>query len=297
MRKKAELNSKLYFVLILLAVLIIPFTLFKFKIFNGITGDATAAYKNVTLTVGNTAPHIDQLSAISAQTIIPNSTQLVTLWFIATDQNGVGTLKTAGSFGFFALTGETTRNNLSCTQYNVINSTSENVTCVIGVKYYDSPGTWTINVSINDTSNAEAHNDTTNFTLGSTVAVIQAPLNLSWTTSLNPTDTNKLADQPINVTNAGNMNISNLSDMAFDLVSGSNNFGSSNFTVSNASATACGSVLKLANNTAINITGSNNYRYTKGNNITTLYYCIPTVPLVTSGNYASSYTWITTANG
>ena len=207
MKKSAKINFKPV-ILIAITILIMPVAFAGFlDVWNSITGRATTGTADVSITIGNTAPEINMVQSISAQSVTEASTSAVTFWFVATDADGVANLDDSTAQGRFQRTGEATRSNTSCSWTADINSTSANYTCTIDIWYWDGAGAWTINATIQDINNAGAENSSTTFTLQETTAMVMSPTNLTWT-SISTSSTDTLSNNdPITINNTANKNI------------------------------------------------------------------------------------------
>ena len=128
-----------------------------------ITGKATSDTTALNITIGNSAPTIPFVQAISAQDPVIGSTRSITFNFTAQDTDGVANLNDSTAAAYFQKSGETTRSNTSC----VAGSTSgnqKNYSCPIDMWYFDLNGAWTINATISDVNDANGENSSTTFT-------------------------------------------------------------------------------------------------------------------------------------
>lgn len=297
MNKSGHIKSVL-FISIIFLTLLIPIAFagwFDFFKSNGITGKVVNGTNMVTLSIGNTAPFIDQVSNISDVVINASTTTQVNMWYIVNDSNGVSDIKDSSARVFFTKTGETTRSNTSCRRTANISGVSANFSCGVKIWYYDAGSAWTVNVSINDTGNNLAYNDSTTFNIMSSIHINMSNNTLTWN-SLTVGATDIGAILPINLTNVGNQNITNITIKAYDLLGELYNdtIGVGNFSVKNQSG--CNGY-NLVNDTKIQGIYNTIPRFTKGNNNQSIYYCIESVPNVNSDTYNSTSPWITTAEG
>ena len=304
MNKKLKFNFKIY-ILIALLTLTIPIAFagwFDFLKGADVTGKAinTVNFNTSVVISQNAAPVITQVSVISSQTPTAASTTAVSFWFVANDTNGASDLTNSTSSAIFSSSGETSRTNTSCTGVNDPSSQSRNFSCVVLMYYYDAAATWVVNVSVNDSANAKAYNDTTSFTYNSDLNINLSATSLSWT-GLGANSFNNSAASPINVTNIGNKIITNISVKAFDLLKDGTSstylIGAGNFSTTNGSSCALGYKNILVNNTEVNMTASNmtTYLYGKGKNVTSVYYCLDVPAALPTGTYNTTNQWITKA--
>jgi len=259
-------------IIILLMLLIIPFVSASFfdfpnikevnlNIKNWITGKATSATTTLNITIGNTAPIVNNITPISAQSVTAGSITNVTFTFVATDADGVSNIDNTTASGRFNISaGDDKRFNSSCKVLpTVISTTQANFSCTIALWYWDPSGQWTVNASIKDTPGAYAQNYSTNFSLGSTTAMNMTPTALTWS-SVGPLSTNTLANQNITIFNIANKNITanNVNVTAISMqgeTTTTEHLNASNFTVSIANA--CDTGATMVNATTISITPSN----------------------------------------
>ena len=172
----------------------------------GITGHATSQSVNVNVTIGNTAPRVVAVTAISAQNPTEDGITQITFNFTANDTDGSGNLKTI-ALANLTKSGETTRSNVTCTQVNTYATNYANYSCSIGLLYYDGSGTWTVTAQVNDTSNALGQNTTTTFTYNQLSAFTSQPASLTWA-AISPGSTNQSSNNhPILLNNTGNKDI------------------------------------------------------------------------------------------
>lgn len=256
---------------------------------------ATKICCNLT-TAANNAPVINDISNIPSQSITEAGINYVEFSVLASDENGVANLNDNSLNATFSKSGETTRFNSSCSWLSDINTTTANYTCTIGLWYWDGAGTWDVNATILDLSNAQspAYNET--FTLSETTAMVMSPNSLGWAT-LFPGGLDKLSNNdPIIINNTGNKDITsgNVRVKAYDLTGETNPsyiIPAANFTVNVDDA--CEGT-QMQNNTAIGIAGSispagNN---SAGNGQEQLYFCLEEVPNIIQQAYSTVLNWV-----
>ncbi|MEK6945950.1 MAG: hypothetical protein AABW63_04130 [Nanoarchaeota archaeon] len=259
-----------------------------------ITGYATSSTASLNITIGNSAPTIGYVDAISAQDPSIGTTKSVIFNFTATDTDGYTNLDSTTAKAYFQKVGETTRSNTSCAANGTASGNSQNYVCTINMWYFDINGAWTINVTIDDINGAHAENSSTTFTYNLQTAMTMSPTSLTWTpVGLSDTDTGSNND-PIVVNNSGNDVNLNINVTAYNLrgeITTTQYIYANNFTIENASQGCSGAA--MTNATSINVTtailqkGNNTLNY---NNDTSgqeqIYFCLKGVP---SGISAQSY--------
>jgi hypothetical protein len=249
----------------------------------------------------NSAPVISFVSDPGSPIPAAGSTTAVTFWFIANDSNTANDLVNSTSTATLTASGETTRANSPCTGMNDPTTNSRNFSCTVNMYYYDAATTWTINVTVNDSANNKAVNDTRTFSYQGLLHINLTSNTLSWTGQAANTF-NRSADSSINLSNIGNLVIRNITVKGFELLKDGtdsvNKLGASNFSVTNYTGRTCAVGLKttLSNNSEVNMTlNMTTYVYNKGVSNTSLYYCLD-IPNVLTGTYNTTNQWITTGN-
>ncbi len=280
---------------IIIILFILPFVSAGFfgSFWDTITGRATSGNFNVNITVGNNAPEIEYVMAISNQVPTEAGATAVQFWFQANDSDGVLNLDNTTAFARFTRNGA--ERNASCTPVNVVGSYAVNYSCTVNMWYYDANGTWSVNVSIEDVNGAYGENTTTTFDYQLLTAMVLGPNQVAWP-SVTVTQTDILASNSIILNNTGNKNVTagNIQINATDLVGESNTayfIPAGNFTSNVASA--CGGTI-LVNNTYTAVTGAvlppgNN---TAGEGQEELFFCLEAMP-----STLISQAYSTAANG
>ena len=184
----------------------------------------------------NVAPQIIKVSGLDAVTLNEGGNKNVTINFTVEDTNGVGDLVNSSANANFTFLGEGIRANSTCYQYQA-GETNANYTCSMMMWWFDIDGIWGVNVTIADSSNAIADNDTNTITVNPLTGFSATPGNVSFS-SLNPGSFNQTALEFLILNNTGNQNIANGSiQVNSTTLYGENNnalaLHSGNFTMSN----------------------------------------------------------------
>ena len=207
----------------------------------------------VSVVLANTPPTITYVETIAAKDPVINSNRSVTLEFTATDVDGMGELINSTAFVAFNKSGETMRANFSC--YAETNSSiSVNYTCIVQMQYWDVDGTWSINVSVNDSSGAEATNGVNVFTYNTLTAMDLSGNNITFGVLSAGLSGQGASNDPLYILNQGNQDISTVTLNATGL-GGSGTIGAGNFTVNENDSTTGETQLK--NETAITLEWAN----------------------------------------
>jgi parallel beta-helix repeat protein len=163
--------------------------------------------------------------------------------FTVYDENGATDLVDTSARANFTKTGyvpTVTRENITCEHLTDFDTYYANYSCTIGMWYFDEAGTWDITVLINDSEASYAQNDTQTFTYKTLSEFGMFPVYINWST-LQVDDANVEADNKINITNLGNVQITQVRINATNLTNASesdfpNDFiPANNFTFSNTS--------------------------------------------------------------
>jgi len=182
----------------------------KSDFLSSLTGAVTSETTTVSVTI-NSAPKIIFVSRVYPQTISEATTVSVyNITFNVTDNDGFGDINNQSAQIRVNISG-TDRFNTSCVNItpftNSSGSSGMSFNCSFSVWYFDPPGNWTINVSINDTAGVYAENLSTTFELYQTTAMVMYPNALTWPT-LELGRTNQTSNNdPVRINNTGNKNI------------------------------------------------------------------------------------------
>ena len=271
-----------------------------------ITGEATTGTTSLNITVGNTAPTIPFVLAVSSQNPLESGYRSVLLNFSVNDTDGSGNVNLSSARARFNRTGESNRENFTCANIGS-GGNGQMFTCNVSMYYFDELSVWTINISVRDNSEASAENSTTNFTYNLLTAMVLSPSALTWPT-LNLTATNFSSNNdPILLNNTGNSGNGTINTTAYNLrgeTITTQFIFANNFTVGNVTD-GCGAGINtsiMANATSKQLNGTN---FTKGNNSLNFvnqtsgqeqaFFCLRGVPQDASAqSYSSSFygSWV-----
>ena len=261
MIKKPKKEIMLFAIIMTFSILLLSnITDAKFlDVLNKITGRATSETATVTITVGNTAPVIGNVTLDMADNvaITENGNRSFLFSFVVTDQEGAGNIVNSSAVANitrgFGSTAETTRYNNTfvnsgdggCRANNPVGLNGINYSCTINIVFYDGAGTWNISVRINDSNSNFAQNTTQIFTIGETSSISISPSTISFPT-LVPNDRNKTSSANISIINIGNDDISgkeatgetiNITAITLIPSSGNTFIPASNFTIGQVNGT------------------------------------------------------------
>ncbi len=264
---------------------------------NKITGHATNQPTNVSVGVTGVQPvtvgPVDNTTLTGGVTPTELGTSNVLVYVQICDPDGVSDLNDSATDVEF-INGSTTREG-SCSHVGDIDSNCANYSCNGDLYYWDTPGTWIINISGSDLGNQSTiFNDTYTFKYNQLKAMVISPDSLTWATLSSGSTNEKANNDPTIVNNTGNYN-GTVDINAIDLlgeITPSQKIPADNFTADPADGSVCGSGTVLNNGTDITITGT----YANRGNLSAgggagqeeIYYCIPNVPLVSSQQYSTS---------
>ncbi len=286
----------------LLVLLIVPLISAGFfddfvKRFTGeerITGELTSNETSLNITIGNAAPTITFVEAISAQSPVEAGNRTITFNFTATDDDGGGNINVSTAEGRFQLSGEPTRLNLTCSDW-ATSGNDVNFTCTIDMTYFDkNDASWTINVTVRDNNQATGENSSTTFQYNVLTAMVMSPVSLGWpAVSLSGTNTGSNTD-PITINNTGNDINLNINVTGLDLQgeeTSSEHIFTENFTIENISEGCGAGATAMVNDSSINVTslilqrGDNDL----GNGQEEVFFCLKGVPQdISAQSYSST---------
>jgi len=260
-------------------------------LFDKSTGKASDAPQDVAVTVqGINSPIVSFVENFSSAD--PTEFGITTVVFETHvyDPDGVGNINDSSVNAEFSF-GATTRSG-SCTYDEDLDSFTANYSCSVDMTYYDEASSnWNINVSALDQEANYAENTSMGFTYTELKAFDTplTPSQLSWP-ALAPAATNQNAtNDPTVVNNTGNYN-GNIYITAYDLVgqtTSTENISANNFSVSGTSGLECtGAALGPDGGDADTSIAAN--PGPAGSNLADIYYCIPTVPVVSSQVYSTT---------
>jgi hypothetical protein len=195
-------------------------------------------------------PFINNLTAVPNINPITGNITYVYINFTATDADGVNTLNDGSATIVFNKSAM--QRTGSCTP-NDINTITTLYICNVSMWYYDNPGVWSINVSVSDYTGRIASNATTTFIYNTLSSITLNNSQLSFGT-IYVRYPQGASNDPILINNTGNVDFTNISLRAFDLVGITyTNYivRADQFAVSTTDAFN----ITLQNNTFVNITG------------------------------------------
>lgn len=249
-------------------------------------------YFNVTYSNATQQPSILSVESITPKNPTELSTASISFNVNVTDPNGYSDINNLTVN--FSKSGETTRFGICNFQSN-INATAAIYSCSVDMWYYDSSGIWSINLRVQDSGGLFATNTTNTFTYNELKAiVISQPLgSLSWPSLVQGSSNILSNNDPTVINNTGNY-VGPISITARDLIGQINSLESipsSDFRAGPSSGSEC-SATQLQNATLVSISGTN---LPKGVGATaSIYYCLTSVPSVSSQDYSAtgSNSWI-----
>ena len=271
------------------------------ELFSG-TGQASSGPQNVSVQVaGVNFPTVSFVQNINGgANVIPIENGIRNVVFSAqvTDADGVGNINDSSVDAEFRR-GIVTRIG-NCSLQSDLNANTANYSCSVNMFYYDGIGSWTANVSARDQESNYAENTSELFTYQELKAFIVplSPSTLNWPI-LTPGAVNRnSSNDPTFVNNTGNY-AGNIFLTGFDLVGQTNpseNISINRFNVSGTSGSECTGGVSLGPNdgNSANTLIPTNPGPSGGSSV---YYCITSVPIVSSQVYSTSirgpaFSWI-----
>ncbi|HPD81610.1 MAG TPA: hypothetical protein PK357_00740, partial [Candidatus Pacearchaeota archaeon] len=200
----------------------------------------------------------------------------VQLNFTAYDEQGFDDLNDSSVQVNFSLAGEESRLNTRCTLLEDYDTYYANYTCNVTMWWWDAPGTWAINASIEDNNGNNAFNDSTTFSVGSTTGFLANSTELNWP-EISPGASNQEANEFLLLNNTGNTQVS-VEINATDLV-GENNplyaLGANNFSAHTSSGCEGTAMSNYEYTTVIGATiAKGNYSLDDGTAQEAIYFCL-----------------------
>ncbi len=171
--------------------------------FNASNGNNLSDWFTLTPTAADNPPEITAVYNSSITTTLnqgPLATSVI-INFTAYDADGNLNYSTARVN--ISLTGEVTRQNMSCSRYES-SPTYANFTCNITMFWYDGAGNWNITASIWDNTTLSVKNDSTTLYVGATTAFEIAPGNLTWNAFIAGSTNQTANNDPLILNNTGN---------------------------------------------------------------------------------------------
>lgn len=291
-------------VCLVLVVLMTSFVSAGFFDFLNPSGRAADAPQNVSVTIaGANTPvvnFVENINGGSGVSPLEYTIKTVSFETHVYDQDGVGNINDSAVSARFTF-GTTTRSG-SCAPQADIDGFTANYTCSINMNYYDSSGSWTTNVSAKDVENNYADNTSEIFSYSilKSFAVPLSPSSLSFPTLVPGAANQNASNDPTIVNNTGNYNgniFINSSDLVGQVIS-SEKLSANRFNVSGSSGSECTGI-GLGPDSALTNTLISANPGPPGSNLANIYYCIPSVPFISSQTYstiARGQSWIVTYN-
>ena len=203
------------FLIIIIIILLLPsLTSAKFfDIWDSITGRAPTQTATISISAGNTAPVIGNVTLDMADSvsIIESGNKTFRFSFVATDAEGAGNINNLSGIANISRGGETTRHNDTklfasdggCNATNSIGNNGINFSCSIQIAFYDGSGEWNITVGVNDSNANWGYNNTKTFTLQESTN-IALDVNTFAFAAVTPNQYNITSTTAIIINNTGN---------------------------------------------------------------------------------------------
>lgn len=235
----------------------------------------------------NYPPIINDISNIPDQSIIEAGIKYVNFSVLASDLNGVNDLNHSTLNSSFSLTGEATRINSSCTFIEVINSTTANYSCSIGIWYFDAANTWNVSAQVKDLKGNISSVYQETFNIQSTTSINLSTISLSFS-GVNVGSKNKTANNNITLQNIGNKVLSiNVNASNLDGQTTTSEFiPATNFSIHNNGNGCDGTSLSTGIFVTLQGITLNRGNISKGDGTQNLVTCLRELPLTIS---AQSY--------
>ena len=244
---------------------------------------------NITISGGNNPPVVNNVSSVPAQTPNPEAVKVVRINFTVTDTDGVSDLNHSSAKVVVNKSGVVRSGNCS---NNTVDSDTVMYNCSVPMQYYDGAGTWSINVSVMDYSQASAFNATTVFTYNDLLYIQVSPVVFGFGDFYPGPGYHAAGSNPLLIDNMGNVNLTQINITAYNLVNGSYTLGVSNITVNVSDAPG----VSLQDSSPVIIPGANVSVDVGGVDANESLYFFITIPNIPPLKYVSSTDWVVSAS-
>ncbi|MBI2044603.1 hypothetical protein HYT23_00940 [Candidatus Pacearchaeota archaeon] len=243
-------------------------------------------YFDVTYTVPNQPPVIDSVGPVPSVGPLEGTTRPAIFNIQVSDPDGFADVTSVNAE--FSLIGEPTRSGACLFDSNIDADTAIYI-CTVNMQYYDKNGVWSVLVTATDTQSQQDTDNTQTFTyqLLKAIVINQPTGALNWPT-LNPgTISIPSNNDPNTIENTGNYE-GPIFITAYNLIGNTNpaeNIPASNFRAGITLDLEC-TATQLQDGISVSITGSN---LPRGVGATEdIYYCLTSVPYVSSQSYSAN---------
>jgi hypothetical protein len=257
------------------------------------TGRASDAPQDVSVTVtGANSPeviYVEDINGGAGVDPVEYGVTSINLEIRVYDADGVGNIDDSSIIALFTR-GAVTRTG-PCIWSTDIDAYTANYSCSVNMYYYHEAGTWNVNASARDQENNYAENTSEIFTYLELKAFDTplSPAELNWPPLVQGASNQNASNDPTLVNNTGNY-AGSIYIAAYDLVGEDNpaeNISATDFTVAGSSGPEC-SGSALGPDGVNNDTGIAANPGPEGSNLAYIYYCIPSVPTVSSQTYSTT---------
>lgn len=154
------------------------------------------------LAVPNAAPTIDAIFIPTSISPLEANEVTVVVNFTVIDTNGYADVDVSSATANFTRDGESPRYSSSCSD---IGSGGDeiNISCNVGMWYFDEAGDWNVTLHVKDVSGVNATNTSGSFNYQSLAAIVISPGQLTWPEIIRGS-TNQLPNNNIQINHTGN---------------------------------------------------------------------------------------------
>jgi len=291
--KKLILMSIFLVLVILITTSLVSADLFKwFK--ETITGRASSQSQSVSVTISGVNQAVIELVGPIGN-INPQEKQSVTIFFNVTvyDPDGVADINDSSVNATFWVGGDkVSRRSSTCPHLVDLDAYRANYTCNITMWYFDQNQVYNVSVQANDYGNRTYALNTTTFTYNELKAMVISPTTITWAALVPGATNQKSNNDPLIVNNTGNYN-GTIKITGVDLqgeTTPTEILGVGNFTAADNDTDVCSAGTTLVHNSQITITGTNSNpgNLSSSGGTEEIYYCIATVPAISSQVYSTT---------
>lgn len=232
----------------------------------------------------NQPPTIQNIYVDPDQLIVEGDISNVLATITVSDPDGHGDI-TLVETSFFPPSDPLTRDDLDCAKGTIINPTTAEFDCVVGIQYYDEPGLWDVGARATDSlSQQNSKRDNNEFNLWES-QYVNEPFSIVWS-GLVPGGTDIPADDNLIILNLGNKDFTSITVTGNPLSNGINQIISDKFSV-NADDLICNE-FRLVDGNPVTIPNAVLPRGENSQEV--LDYCAEEVPTgLSTGSYSGAW--------
>jgi hypothetical protein len=244
-----------------------------------------------TLTVSDQAPTIESVTGPGTVTLSAGTSVNTYTAINISDPNGFNDINLSSVSVTYSKVGETSRlNELPCENLSSVGNWIF-INCTVPMYYYDGAGTWDIDVSVVDNAGNDPTDSTQTLTVNSLDSIALTIATIAFGTAA--PGTSDVAGTDLGINNTGNNDYTTIQLTGYNMTSGANTLGVSNFCANDIddANTGCDA---LSHGVAQTITGATLSAAESAQEILYSFADIPGGQL--AGSYTASSDWVVTTS-